>query len=188
MSRCPCTGATQCRCPVPDAGLQSALWSTLDDHTLYTSWLITASLPNPQPDATEIATRLLENPSDIRAVIEPIVGTELADEIEDAFAEHLKLAAETLPPVQAGDTTAINSAVATLYRQGDTVANFVSQINPSLLPFEMVSKEFRTHNEYVVELATLRNSRRYTDYIKVFDSYRQHMKRLSDAIYRGLVG
>lgn len=165
---------------------KSAVRHVFADHTMYTSELIVASLPKKKADANSVATRLMRNPDDIKNLLSPIISAALADELKDAFTEHLTLAASTLPLVEVGAEVATKTAVAALYAQGDDVATLLSEINPTMLPLVDIKEQFLTHNKYVVQLVVLRKKSDYTEYIRILDIYRAHMDRFADMLYFAL--
>lgn len=195
MSFCPRTGGSVCLCdtlPRTKIGvgmlldLKSALRRVFGEHTLYTGAFIVASLPDKSPDADIVSTRLLQNPADIANLLRPIVGPQLADDINDMFTKHLMLAAAGVEAVRGGNKQKIDQASEYLLNQGDDVAAVISAINIDKLPLHKVEEEFYQHNSFVLELAGLRAARKYEEYITLFDTYRAHMDMLSDLIYNAL--
>lgn len=194
---CPRTGLSVCHCPKPPrtktggallADLKVALRRVFTEHTWYTSDLIVASLPDLKADDSSIITkRILQNPIDIGNLLRSMINPDIADEVEEAFTQHLKLAAAALESVRKGDNNAIKKSVNNLIEQGNTVAEVLSDINPEFLSMERLAEEFKTHNEFVVELATLRANKQHAKYIEIFDAYRAHMDRFSDLLYAGLI-
>ena len=157
------------------------------DHAVYTSLLIMQSVPTLQPDASVITERLLLNPKDIRNLLEPFLGSKIGMQLEEAFTQHLKLAAGTLEPLRLGKKREVQDAVNKLVDQGVKVGTLLGSINPSKLSTAVAIKEFETHNNFVVELATLRSQGKYIEYINLYDIYFDHMMGLSDLITIALV-
>lgn len=200
MALCPRTGSPICRCREGEKlartskgaamllDLKCALRRVFTEHTVYTSSLIVASLPELNSRyAKAVTTRILMNPADIAALLRPIIEPALAGDIEAAFTEHLKLAAATFKPIREHDGEATEVAVDALVEQGNLVALYLSAINPHVIPIEEAEEEFRQHNLYVAELATLREQEKYEQYVEVYDTYRAHMDGLSDLIYAALI-
>jgi hypothetical protein len=154
---------------------------------VYTSWLITESLPILQPDNTAIATRLMKNPVDIGNLLDPVIGREEASSVRDLFTEHLELAAGALEPVRNNTTNLVNIAVHKLYSQGDRVGEALHNLNPNKLIKDYAIDMMRQHNEFVVKLAQLRANNEYVEYIETFDEYYKHMLMFSDMIYEALM-
>ena len=163
-----------------------ALRSLFDDHTLYTSQLIIESLPIKQPDADIIAQRLLQNPSDLYNLLAPVIGSQSASSVSHVFADHLKLAAETLTPLREGRQNDLNRAVCLFMKQGNDVAQVLASINPNTLSLQDAQEMMRSHNEMVIQLAILRNQNKYQEYIQLFDHYRQHLLTLANTIFNAL--
>lgn len=203
---CPITGDYPCKCPRKTSAsplgsalridLKAAFRKLFTDHLVYTNLVIMESVPILQEDADSFVKRLLRNPIDIANLLQPIVGVELAKAIKDQFTEHLKLANSALTPVRNGDSAGIKAAVEKFYAQGELLAVSIHNLSPVKLPYELVRKLIREHNEFVVKLASIRGGlngispeqreRKYEEYIDTYDQYFKHGMGLSDAIYEGL--
>ncbi len=196
MSICPITGETPCKCPhklsqTPIgnallADLKSSLRKVFSDHAWYTSWLIVESVPVLQPDNQIVAKRLLKNSDDIANLLSYIIGQHRAQEIGLLFRNHLLLAVAALEPVRNGQTQLVNEAVQKFYAQGDLVGTGLHNLNQHKLSEPYAIRMMRQHNEYVVQLATLRQKRDYENYVKTFDEYYKHMLQFSDMVYETL--
>ena len=194
MNYCKVTGDPICKCKRTEGKVivnfndfKTAMRRVFTDHANYTSLLIMASVPVLQPDAGEIATRLLENPMHIRVLLEPFKGPIVGAQIEQVFTEHLKLAAAALEPARMNRKRELQSDVNALLEQGKQVGMLLSSINPLKFSPENAINEFTTHNEYVVKLVTLRSQKKYKEYIDTYDMYFNHMMELSDLITIALV-
>lgn len=196
MSLCPITGETPCKCrhklSRTEFGnalltdLKSSLRKLFSDHAWYTSWLIVESVPVLQPDNGVVAQRLLRNPDDIASLLSHIIGAEKARGVGTLFKNHLLLAAAALEPVRNGQTELVNAAVQKFYDQGNLVGAGLHQLNPHKLSQEYATAMMRQHNEYVVQLATLRQKQDYENYIVTLDAYYKHMLQFSDMVYETL--
>lgn len=195
MNPCPITGG-KCTCKDKRAtstmgqallvDYKAALRKVFSDHAFYTSFLICESLPDKTGATKAVAKRLLENPNDISKLIEPVVGYELALPVKDEFTKHLKLAAATLEPLRIGNAGQVKVDVSKFLANGNDVARALSNLNPDKLPLSYVKELMKTHNNFVVKLATLRSKSQFEEYNHVLDDYYKHILMMSDCIYEAL--
>ena len=193
---CAVTGDVHCHCDqVPLTALGRAMLldsratvrNLFVQHGIYTSWLITESLPILDPNAdvvTAVTNRLLRNATDIAEFLEPIVGT-LGRAVGDAFLTHLKLAAATLEPARNGDEVVLARAVNAFYMQGTELAQRLSDLNP--LKFSLVCAQtvVDKHNQFVVKLTALRAAGD-SAYVDTFDAYHAHIITFASMVYETL--
>ena len=193
---CPVTGENQCHCadkaatPLGAAirmDLGGVLRKLFTDHAVYTNWLILASLPILQRDAPDVVERLLKNPDDIAALIAQIKGPQAATAAQQVISDHLLLANAALKPVREENAAETQMAVNAFYVQGDTFGDVLSSLNPKKLTKEQARAMVRKHNEYVVQLATLRTQGKFKEYIMIYDEYYKHMLMFSDQVYNTLL-
>lgn len=194
MNLCKVTGLHPCKCKHRDNKLivdfddyRVALRRAFTDHAVYTSCLITESVPILQPDAAFVSERLLRNPTDIRNLLQPLIGSEKGEVVERVIGDHLKLAAATLEPVRNNDSQRTARAVEAFLNQGNEFGSALSSLNPSKLPLDVAVTMVRDHNNFVVNLATLRQQKNYEDYINTYDVYFSHMMEFSDALCNALI-
>lgn len=195
MEFCPLTGEKLCDCkdklavsPLGSAlmlDMKSALRKVFTDHVNYTSWLIIISLPIKQDSASQVAERLLRNPKDLSNLLLPIIGQDLASQVESGFKNHLLIAASLLDMVRNKDKN-LESSIQKFYNQGDQVAAVLVKINQTKLSYLHAKNMMRQHNEYVVSLASLQGKFAYKGYIKTYDAYYKHILMFSDMIYETL--
>lgn len=193
--RCVITGDSQCSCewnpsetPLGSAMLmdmKASIRKVFTDHAVYTNWLILDSLPNLNSEAVTATTnRLLQNPTDIGNLLTPIVGKSKSLRVEHLFTEHLKLAAKILTLINTKQS--IDKTVADFYKNGDEVAEGLSELNPTKLGLAYAKKLMHDHNEHVVQLVTIRTKKDYTGYIRRYDVYYKHILMFADSIYEAL--
>ena len=68
-------------------------------------------------------------------------------------------------------------------RQGNDLSEVVHSLNIQELPLDVVKSHFHTHNQQVLDLATLLLDGRFQDEPRVYDMYYTHMLMIADAIY-----
>lgn len=82
------------------------------------------------PDLDVVTERLLRNPRDFQAALEPLYGPQIAGEFARLFTEHLTIAAELVQAAKAGDAVAAADAERRWYMNADQIARFLGRINP----------------------------------------------------------
>jgi len=82
------------------------------------------------PDLNFVTARLLRNPRDFQAALEPLYGPGIAAEFARLFTEHLTIAAELVQAAKAGDTARAADAERRWYINADQIASFLARINP----------------------------------------------------------
>jgi hypothetical protein len=194
---CSLTGDYPCQCPPSDkyrsaigqalkVDLRASIRKVFSEHANYTHFLIIESLPMLQPNAEVVTNRLLRNPTDIAQRIEPLVGPDKADLIEQLFTDHLKLAASALTPLRDNLPDELDEAVEKFYAQGDILAEGLYLLNPDFLNLDKVKELIHEHNEFVVKLASLRQATQYEDYIETYDEYTKHMMMIAEVLHQAL--
>jgi hypothetical protein len=102
------------------------LW---EQHVWWTrSFIVSVAADLPGLDA--VAERLLRNPRDFQAALEPFYGPQIAAEFARLLTEHLTIAAELVQAANAGDTVAAADAERRWYMNADEIARFLARINP----------------------------------------------------------
>jgi hypothetical protein len=165
--------------------MKETLRKLFTDHAVYTKFFINSGLDG-IPDAPELGFRLIQNQVDIGNAVKPIIGDANGNKLTDLLKGHIEKAVDAVKAVRIGDARSIQEAVNELLIQGDSVAAFISSLNPQKISAETVRNEFRRHNQFVAELTTLHSQRRTAEEIKTFDAYYNHMLMFSDLLYYGL--
>lgn len=158
-----------------------------DEHAIYTSSLITASVPELLPEASFLTERLLQNPKDIANLIRPLKGNQVANQVENLFTEHLKLAAAALEPARLNNKAALENAANAFIMQGDKIANLLSKLNPNVLSLNSSKNLMKQHNNFVVRLLDLRSRGLHQQYIQAFDQYLNHISMMANTIYNASI-
>lgn len=168
--------------------LKSIVRTALSDQAWLLVLLINDSVPMTHQTSSAIAQRLLKNPGDISKLITPIVGNDKAEDVMEALTEHLKLAAAMLPFVSSGTIGSFEgeNSVSEFYEQGDEVADALSALNKTILPYETVRDAISIHNQYIVTLATSRYKGDSKLYLKTLDEYNQQFLSVADLLYTAL--
>lgn len=155
------------------------------DHAVYTKFFLESSL-NDLPDVKVITTRLLKNQDEIGKYVGKFVGKERGTMLTTLFKEHILLAAGCVEQLKENDGKGLTIAVEKLMTNASKVGRFLHALNPEKLPLVVVTKEFKQHNKYVLDMAMLHSRDRYKDEIDTYDVYYTHMLMLSDTIFNAL--
>src|ERR1043166_2801386 len=116
------------------------LW---EDHITWTRVVIMGVLDS-LPGTPAYEARLLQNPGDMADALRPFYG-DRANQFEDLVKDHLVIAVDILNAAKAGNTNALNDAVARWYQNADDIARLMSQLNPKAWPFNETDQMWRAH-------------------------------------------
>lgn len=134
-------------------------------------------------DAT--VDRLLANQEDIGNAIKPFYGAAAGDRLTALLKEHITDAVPVLSAARAGDTAALNQAVATWYANAETIGNFLADANPRLNRAAAVDM-MRMHITQTVSYAADQLTGDYSRSITKYEEAEHHMRMMSDALVRAL--
>jgi hypothetical protein len=110
-------------------GLNQNLRALWEQHVYWTR-LTVNSIVDRLPDEKETTARLLRNPTDFAAALEPLYGSDIANKFAKFLRDHLTIATELVKALQAGNSTAAANAQKRWYANADAIADFLSRINP----------------------------------------------------------
>src|SRR5574340_364554 len=128
------------------------LW---EDHVQWTRFYIisfTAGLP----DADTAAGRLLQNQVDIGDAIKPYFGDAAGDQLTSLLTEHITGAVTLLQAAASGDKSAYKDAEKAWYDNGEAIAVFLSDANPTQWHQGDMKSMMKTHLDLTIEEATAR--------------------------------
>jgi len=168
---------------------EKAVRGLFADHGIYVTWLIkTAKYQNSHAKKV-ITDRLLRNPRDFNEALVPFVGNEVAQQFEDALVNHLMLVSTlTQLILNGGYPDEISQQEDQIYLNGDRVADFVSSLNPSVLPQDVAREVFSKYNQYILNLVFYKYiEKNWEMFILTFDEFRSHLMVMAEAVYNILV-
>ena len=90
-----------------DEDILSGRWKT-PEYSETTVWRFARGLSD-RPGTPQYAARLLQNPGDLAAALEPYYGTAAADQFGDLVRQHLLISVDILNAAKAGNTDAFNA-------------------------------------------------------------------------------
>jgi hypothetical protein len=190
---CPVTGEIHCKCEnnknldtfKTTITTKETLRKLFTDHAVYTKFYIECASSD-LPDLKVITDRLLDNQKDIGDFIKPIVGNDNGNLVTKLLKEHILAAAGGVAALKSGNQDNIKNAVSKIFKNSEEVSKAISSLNPSGLPYDIVHKHFDEHNQYVIDIAKLHLEKKYSEEIKKYDAYYNHMLSFSDMLNNGL--
>jgi hypothetical protein len=160
------------------------LW---EDHITWTRQFIVSSLAG-LPDAGFAADRLLQNQTDIGNAIKPFYGEAAGDALTALLRDHILIAAEIVTAAKAGDTAALNDAVARWYANADDIAAFLNAANPVFWPLEEMQTMMREHLDLTAQELTARLTGDWAADIAAYDQIHVQALQMADMLSTGIIG
>ena len=130
--------------------------------------------------------RLLANQADLGAAIQPYYGREAAARLTDLLTTHIKDAVPVLVAARAGDTVALNTAVAAWYANARQIADFLAGANPNW-PRDEMRMMMHQHITQTIAYAGEQLSGQYTRSITDYGTAEAHMMQMADMLTAGIV-
>ena len=109
--------------------LNNQLRTLWEQHVFWTRLFINSAVFN-LPDIDYVTERLLRNPLDFQAQLEPLYGPQIAAGFATLLTEHLTIAAELVQAAIMGDAAAVADAERRWYQNADQIAALLAHINP----------------------------------------------------------
>lgn len=159
-----------------------ALWS---QHVYWTR-LTVNSIVGRLPDEAPTTQRLLRNPSDFAAVLEPLYGTSIAQTFQKLLTEHLTIAAELVKALQAGNNAAAADANKRWYANADQIADFLSRINPYWSRQEW-QKMLYEHLQLLTKEVATRLAGRYSENVATNNEIEPQALEMADVMTFGII-
>jgi hypothetical protein len=158
------------------------LWS---DHVIWTRDYIVASVGD-QPDAEAAAARLMKNQEDIGAAVASFYGKPAGDKLTGLLKEHISIAVDIIKFAKAGDKTSQQQADAKWHRNGEAIADFLSQASPNW-PRATLVDMMKTHLSTTTEEVVARLTKNWEADVRAFDKVHNHILVMADALSDGIV-
>jgi hypothetical protein len=158
------------------------LWS---DHVVWTRDYIVAAVGD-QPDAQAAAARLMKNQEDIGAAVASFYGKAAGDRLTALLKEHIAIAVDIIKFAKAGDKTAQQQADAKWHKNGEAIADFLSQANPNWPRVTLIDM-MNTHLSTTTEEVVARLTKNWEADVKAFDKVYSHILAMADALSDGIV-
>ena len=158
------------------------LWT---DHVIWTRAYVIAAVGD-QPDAPAAATRLMKNQEDIGAAIAGVYGKPAGDKLTALLKEHITIAVDLIKFAKAGDKASQQQADAKWKRNGEDIADFLSQANPNWPRAALVGM-MNMHLSTTTAEVVARLTKNWDEDVRAFDAVYTHMLMMADALTDGIV-
>jgi hypothetical protein len=158
------------------------LW---EDHVTWTRLAI-VSFVDDLSDLRPTVARLLQNQSDIGDAIKPFYGDEAGERLTKLLEGHINGAVELLTAAKAGDQKQVKRETAAWYRNGNQIADFLSEANPDNWPRAEMRSMMRTHLDQTLAEAVQRLKGHHRAEIRTYDEIHDHILEMADALSAGI--
>jgi hypothetical protein len=158
------------------------LWT---DHVIWTRDYIVAAVGD-QPDASAAAARLMKNQDDIGAAVASFYGKAAGDKLTTLLKEHIAIAVDLVKFAKAGDKPSQQQADAKWHRNGEAIADFLSQANPNW-PRQTLVDMMNTHLSTTTDEVVARLTKNWDADVRAFDKVYDHILAMADALSAGIV-
>lgn len=159
-----------------------ALW---EQHVFWTRLTIN-SIAGQLPDEKLTTERLLRNPKDFAALLEPLYGAAAAARFSQLFTDHLVIAAQLVKALQAGNSAEADELNKRWHTNADALALFLSQINPYWSEQEW-KKMLYEHLKLTAEEASTRLAGNYEQNIALSDQIESQALEMADMMTHGII-
>ncbi|WP_341278263.1 acetylglutamate kinase [Paenibacillus sp. FSL H8-0537] len=159
-----------------------ALWV---QHVYWTR-LTVNSIVDRLGDEQATTARLLRNPTDFAAVLEPFYGRAIAARFAELLREHLVIAAELVKALQAGNSSAAADAQKRWYMNAEDIADFLSRINPfwSKVEWKTMLDE---HLRLLTGEVAARLAKNYEQNVALNDLIEPQAAEMADVMTNGII-
>jgi len=158
------------------------LWS---DHMAWTLATVEAFFHN-NDALTDNLNRLLQNQSDIGAAIVPYYGQAAGDQLTALLTDHINLAVPVLTAAQAGDQTALGTAVTNWKANAKEIADFLTAANPDNWPASVTEPTMEQHIDQTIDYSVKILLNDHAGANVAYDHALEHMLELADILSEGI--
>ena len=173
--------------PIRRAAFHDAMRQLWEDHIVWTRLFIVSAAAG-LPDADPVAQRLLKNQADIGDAIKPFYGDAGGARLTALLRDHILTAAKLIAAAKQGDTSAVNAASAAWSANADSIALFLSSVNPRHWSRPVLEAEMRAHLGLTLGDATAQLRGDWAGSIAAYDEVHRHILHLADLLSDGIVG
>lgn len=171
------------------ASKQIALYTTMShlwaQHMEWTYATVVA-FAQESPALTPSVNRLLQNQVDIGNAIKPFYGDAAGNQLTALLTDHITGAVPVLTAAKAGDSAALNTAVAAWYANANAIGDFLAAANPLWKKTDMESM-MQMHITQTIAYASDALAGDYTKAIANYGVAEEHMQEMSDMLSAGLI-
>lgn len=157
------------------------LW---EQHVAWTRMAI-ISAANNLPDLNATVARLLQNPNDMGAALQPFYGNAIASGFSTLIRNHLIIAINLVSAAKKGDTAGAAAAEKQWYANADDIARFMASINP-YWPQQAIRDMLYQHLALTKAEAVATLSGDHMKSIGLYDQIERQALAMADAISQGI--
>jgi hypothetical protein len=159
------------------------LW---EDHVTWTRLAIVSFVAD-LSDLDATVGRLLQNQTDIGDAIKPFYGDEAGEQLTKLLEGHINGAVELLTAAKAGDQQQVRKESAAWYRNGNQIADFLSDANPDNWPRDEMRSMMSTHLDQTLAEAVQRLEGDHEAEVRTYDEIHVHILEMADALTDGIL-
>lgn len=165
--------------------LKSDMRKLWEDHITWTRNVI-LNIIDDLPGTSQAVARLLENQVDIGNAIKPYYGAPAGDHLTALLHDHITIAASILTALKTNNTAAFTTANAQWYVNADSIAKFLSTLNPAWGYADLKTMMFR-HLDLTAAEAVARLQANYSADVTAYDNVHGEILQMSDMLTDGIV-
>jgi hypothetical protein len=158
----------------------NTLWS---QHMAWT-YAVVNDFATGSPSLNASIDRLLQNQKDIGNAVRPYYGKAAADQLTKLLTEHIQLAVPVLQAAKAGDTVALNTAVANWQANAKQIGTFLAKANPA---WKGAPNLLKAHITGTIAYATDAIKGDHAKAVADYDKAEKHMLMLGNVLSAGLI-
>jgi hypothetical protein len=184
FSGCPLTNSMKENKKPTTCDLRTAERKFWEDHITWTRNVI-FNIIDGLPGTTQAVNRLLANQDDIGNSIKPYYGNAAGDHLAYLLRQHITIAADILIALKNNNTTALNTANAAWFVNADSIAKFLSTLNPEWT-YTGMKQMMDTHLNLTTQEALARKTANYSADITAYDNVHAEILQMSDMLSQGI--
>ncbi|MEO6944521.1 MAG: hypothetical protein ABI053_07405 [Lacisediminihabitans sp.] len=165
--------------------LYSAMRTLWGEHMQWTYDTVVAFAAG-SPGLDPTIGRILQNQVDIGKAIAPYYGDAAATQLTELLTTHIKDAVPVLAAAKAGDSAALDKAVADWYANAQEIGDFLATANPNWKQADMRDM-MKMHITQTIGYATDILTGDYAKAITDYDSAEAHMVQMADMLSMGII-
>jgi hypothetical protein len=172
--------------PQSRAELHDSMRKLWLDHATWTrQYIISVASGLPDKDAT--TQRLLQNQTDIGAVMARYYGDEVGAKLTGLLKEHILTAGELIAAAKSGNASKTDSANTKWHANADEIAEFQHHANPNGWATGRLRTVMYTHCDQTFAELEHRLNKDYAADIQDHDTIEQHLLMMADMLTDGIV-
>lgn len=166
--------------------LDHAMRKLWEDHITYTRLYIVETAAG-AAGASDTATRLMQNQTDIGNAVKAYYGNAAGDQLTTLLKAHIQGAVDILAAAKANDTAKMDQAKKDWYANADQIAEFLNKANPDHWALADLKSHMKDHLDLTLSEATNELQGKYGASIADYDRVHAQILEMSDMLTKGIV-